>query len=90
MEMYKTESGLFIRKIDVVRKTENSIWILDWRGKERREAISTNYNQYFETFQAAKDFVVRRALLRMESARISFNSAEKEYEKSLLIEDETK
>lgn len=68
-----------IRVVTIDKETEASVWV----GGNRRAKI-TEYENYFDTWQEAKDCIVanarselRRAKMRVDRARSKLQSAEK-------------
>ncbi len=65
MKMYKvSRNWLDITEIEVLRKTESSMWIISGK-RERREAISTTFTTHFETFEEARDHIIKREFGRL-------------------------
>ena len=86
MKMYKvSRSWQNIEEIDVVRKSDVFVWILNHRHQPMREAISTSYTTMFDTWEDAKNHIVARELHRLNCAKGSLESAHKDYEKALNI-----
>lgn len=74
MRMWKTGGYLkTIEPVEVIRKTEKMIVIQEMRfngtQRERRTAIRSSYDNYFDTFEEAKAFLIEREKNRLESAQ---------------------
>lgn len=55
MKMYRASFyGITVQTVDVERISESSVWI-----KGRRHARITDYEGYHETFEAARDWIVK-------------------------------
>jgi hypothetical protein len=53
-----------INPVEVVKSTETSVWILDEyfkKGNIDRKARFSEYNNYWETFELAKEHLITRA-----------------------------
>jgi len=64
-----------IHEVEVSRVTESCVYVIGSDGKERRNGKATTYEQYFPTFDEAKDYIGKRFIAKIESL-----------EKQLLIE----
>jgi hypothetical protein len=70
--MYRTCSyGCEIETIEVERKTEKSVWI-----NESRSARTSDWEQYFDTFEEAKNHLIKQAEEKIESAKNNLAIAE--------------
>jgi len=49
-----------IRKVSVVRETDKCVFILNRNGDERKELKSTEFHNYFDSFDAAKNFLIQK------------------------------
>jgi len=65
--MYQTRNHYpFIMTIDAERQTEKSVWVDGVRRPKLAASLA-----YFDTFAEAKAHVVRRAGMKVETARLS-------------------
>lgn len=72
MKQYYTRSwGFEIKEVDILRKSESSVWIMH-NGRERRE--SNTY--YFDTFDEAKQSLIDREKNRVAKLKRELNTAE--------------
>ena len=93
--MYKV-SRLYqpeIKKIEVTRFTEKTVWFDDisWNDTsiERREAISTEYHKWFHSFVAAKNWIIQLTDRRMDAANKKVLEARAEIERVKNLEEAT-
>lgn len=82
MKKYKTDSGIQIREIEVIRETEQSVvFMLLWAGntsRERMERKETGYHRWHDTWEAAHACILHRAATKLESARRNLQRAQDE------------
>ena len=59
--MYKYIAGSFpdIKRVEITRESDSSIWI-ETHGKERRCAKVTEYSEALDTFEEAKIWLIDR------------------------------
>ena len=80
MKMFKVGGWKsLIEEVEVVRANEKSIWTINTRrgqNKEARYARGANYSQYFDTKDEAKAFLNDRYLKAIEVAKIRLAEAE--------------
>jgi len=50
-----------IEPIEVIRETEKQVVIIGWRNKERRLAKQSNYENFFDTWDEAHQFLISHA-----------------------------
>lgn len=75
MIKYKTSNyGVEIERVEVVRESAQCVWI-NVGHRERRESKSSEWATYHDTWQHAKDFLVKRETGRVEAARASLERA---------------
>ena len=81
---YKTSSSsYFIKRVQVSKFSDNSVWIYcpplfdDQEGISKRMARNSYYEQYWPTLNEAVDFVVTRAKEKIESVREELDELEK-------------
>lgn len=83
MKMYQTRSwGFTIIEVDVIRKSESSVWIMH-NGRERRE--SNTY--YFDTFELAKKSIIKRETDRLSYAEREVESAKIQIAHAMAIKE---
>lgn len=72
MEKFRAIAGyrVEIKNVEVEKETASSIWI-----NGRRNAKRSDYHNYFDTFQEAKDFCIAESQKRVDGARHQLNSA---------------
>jgi len=59
--MYKTKQGyVTIEEKEITRKTEKTIFFINSRGKEEREAINSYYGIWHNTFNEAQNYLLNR------------------------------
>ncbi|GAF97832.1 unnamed protein product [marine sediment metagenome] len=78
---YATDGGISTKEI--VRETDSSVWTPSrWEGKgERREAKVSTYSAYFDTFDEAFAWVLKRANARLEKAERQVGYAKEQLKK---------
>ncbi len=82
MKMYYTGSwGFDIKEIDVISKSETSVWIMDHTNKKRRELNK----YYFDTWEDAKKSIVDRKRKDLEGYERHVEYAKKELQKAINI-----
>jgi hypothetical protein len=68
-------SGGLIEAVQVEKETAQSVWINSWTfkgagtGPARKHAKRSQYDNYFDTWQEAYQFLLERAISRVLSAR---------------------
>lgn len=72
---YKVSSKSYnprIEKVEIVRETAQCVFLPPFRGtgSERREAKSSDYADYFDSFEDAKSFLVTLWEFKVNSARL--------------------
>ena len=77
--MYQTGSykGLIVNR-DVLRTTEHFVFYTGYGGRENREAKSSTYGSWFETFQDAKSHLTCEKQRRIDFLRMQLEQAQKE------------
>jgi len=84
MVLFKVnKNSIKIDEVEVIKQTESSIWVKNWKGEPRRELKSTTYTDYFDTWEFAKNHIVNREKRKLEWAKESLKRAEDDYRKSL-------
>lgn len=81
--MYKARGGHTIIPVEVVKETSAYVFLPQtnvgaFKRTERREAKVSSYEQYFDTYEAALDFLIdkaRREVDRLKTATHTANSA---------------
>jgi hypothetical protein len=58
-----------IQRVEVLRETEQSIYVTGYNGKERREGKETGYAAYHDTWEAAHAYLTLRASTKVAVAR---------------------
>lgn len=78
MKKYKT-AGNWNAKIEVVeceRETDSCVWVRGGFSKaERRYNKKSSYDNYFDSFQEAKDFLINTGEAKVKSARRNLEEA---------------
>lgn len=68
-----------IEAVEVERETESSVWVVDtWRGERgntRRHAKRSDWDNYFDTWEEAKAFLMAQAEAKVTAARRALDSA---------------
>jgi hypothetical protein len=49
-----------IKKIDTMRRTESTVWYIDYNGIRCSERMTSTNVNWFETFEEAKQFLVNK------------------------------
>jgi len=65
-----------IEEIEITRETEQSVFLLNHRGKECREAKKSDWHQYHDTWEAAHAALIGKAEVKIEDARARLQSAQ--------------
>lgn len=90
MIMYKTNTVDDIEKVDVIRETEHTVWIIipgDRKASSWRKR-SSSWN-FFETFDEAKQFIVEKYEKTINQLEQQLSRKRKQLDKILnLKEDE--
>ena len=81
MIKYVTVFGINIQEQEIVRETEHMVIYNTINGHERREKKQSEYKNYFDTWQEAKDFLVRKYTNKKARAEINLADANKELAK---------
>jgi hypothetical protein len=68
------KNGAPIEAVEVQRETQSTIWINGKRGSKR-----TEYDNYFDTWDEAKEFLLSKASSELASARRKLERAQGEY-----------
>lgn len=67
-----------IKVVDVVRETKKTVWIMK-NGKEKRHSMRSSWNNYFNTWSEAREFLIEK-----QKARIISILKKLEYEENKL------
>ena len=73
-----------ILEAEVIRKTKSSVWIAwepDMPGKSKRRSRDGDYEQWHDTWEEAKAFLLQRTGHEMRVALGAFKTAKARYEK---------
>ena len=81
MIKYTTGFTTTIQEQEIVRETEHMVVYVNFNGQERREKKQSEYKNYFDTWQDAKDFLQRKYTNKKARAEINLADANKELEK---------
>lgn len=74
---YKTNNwGLDITPVQVERFTEHTLIVLDLRNRESRVNKFSSTDQYWKTYEQAKDYLVKREEAKWEHAVRELSNAE--------------
>ena len=89
MDKYIAGSYPDIKRIEITRESDSSIWI-ETHGKERRRAKVTEYSTVLDTFDQAKSWLIDREEGRMAEyeTRIAISRAKIAKYSSLTNPDE--
>ena len=63
-----------VKKVEIVRETEKSVFLPYWNGAERREAKKTDWYSYHDTAEDAIHAVIKRAESEVEKAEKELTS----------------
>lgn len=79
MKKFKTNVGEDrIDEVEVVRESEQSVWVRGYRGVERRESKMSQCGCYFDTWEEAHAYLVDKQDFKVVLARSSLAYAEKQ------------
>lgn len=81
MIRYKVSIGfLKIKKVEIIRETVACVFLpSEGRRKERKELKRSDYNNYFDTFNKAKDFLLNNQKLKVDHAKERLSTIEADY-----------
>ena len=83
--MYVIKSwGHEIKPVEVTKKSASSVWIMI-DNTERRSSINSSYENYFDTKEQAKEFLINRERRKVEELKESLEEAVANYQKALNI-----
>lgn len=77
---YISSWGFTITEVDVIRKTDRSVWIM--RGKRERRESDT---YYFDTWELAKQAIIERETKDLQNAERQLEYAKKELAQAIAI-----
>ena len=85
MKKFKVEKSYNnIKEVDIIRETDSFVYVTGNRGKEIREAKNTNYDAYCDTFDEAKNCLlkislgkIKRLEYQLEKEKETFENIEK-------------
>ena len=89
MEKYKASKSGYIRKYEVTKETDQTVWFKEAYGLPKKELIrqerkKSNYDAWFNTFDEAKQYLIdlHKANIISAQARIDYenNEIEKVYQ----------
>lgn len=81
MIKYKTGFNATIQEQEIIRETEHMVIYKNFNGQELREKKKSEYKNYFDTWQDAKDFLVRKYTNKKARAEINLATANDELDK---------
>ena len=81
MIKYVTSFNTSIQEIEVNRETKHMIFRDNFNGQERGEKKRTEYTNYFDTWQDAKEFLERKYTNKKARAEINLADANEELKK---------
>ena len=89
--MYKTNSINEIEKVDVIRETEHTVWIIIPGNKKASAWRKRSYSwNFFDTFDEAKKFLVEKYEKTINQLEQQLSRKRKQLDKILALkEDET-
>jgi hypothetical protein len=59
-----------IQKVEIERETDSYVWINGYRSRKKSE-----YECFFDTFIEAKEFLIKKAEMSVDSCQINFSEA---------------
>lgn len=80
MKVYRLYHANRIEEEEITRKTESSIFYINYAGKEERSAIKNIYYEWFDTPKEAFDNAILKAESEIRSAEISLDKRKKKLE----------
>ena len=73
-----TSWGVRISEVEVIKETEHTIWYHNSdKTREISERKNTSDNKHFETFQEAKDYLIKQCSEKVEHYKKNLEYAEK-------------
>ena len=89
MIKYRTSWRTEIEKIEVVRETAKFYVLMasNPRHPERREAKSSDWQNYFDTFKEAKQFLIDRLKTKIKKYELNIEYVEEELKEAEALED---
>ncbi len=82
MKKYKTTSWSDnIEEVEIIRETDNSVFRVEYEGREKRSLKTTSYNIYHNTWSAAHGHLVDKTQKEINSLRSRLARKEKELER---------
>ena len=81
MEKYLTSFSLHIKEVDINRETKHMVFYNNHQGVEIGSKKQTDYSNYHDTWQDAKDFLLRKYTNRKARAEITLATADSELER---------
>ncbi len=86
MKKYKTTYGSQIEKVEILRETDQSVFIDRW-GKEVRSPKRGKYCNYFDTFDEAKQYLMHASQEKIENLHIQLGYETEKLAKIVRIEE---
>lgn len=80
MRKFKTGFGIEIKEVEIVRETAKQVVVLldgFRRQGERREAKRSSYNNYFDTWKEAKEYLLNKVRRRIEGTEAKLKREKK-------------
>ena len=74
-----------IEKVEIVRSTGKSVWVRSKRANKERRA---NRDRYYNTFEEAKENIVRRCVRRIETLEMQVENAKKRHQEAMRLSEE--
>ena len=71
-----------ISEYEVTKTSDKSVWYITSRGNADRDLRSTNYYSWFDTFEEAKEFIVKKADLKYNSLVMQLCNAKEKLEEA--------
>jgi len=68
-----------IEAIETIKETEKTVWFMSDRGRECREAKQSSYQNWFNTFKEAKDFLMGKKQSKIDGLRRQLEVAKSEF-----------
>jgi hypothetical protein len=77
---WRASGNIYIQRVEIERETAALVWVLtDYDGKRmsraRRERKITTYHSCHDTWQEARDFLLKKAQQRLEACNRSVKQA---------------
>ena len=81
MKKYLTSFSLHIKEMEIIRETKHMVFYTNRLGQEQGGKKQTEYSNYHDSWQDAKDFLLRKYTNKKARAEINLSTADSELER---------